>query len=178
MIEMELKATLTNRSEVIKNLEQHGCKWIETVLQEDTIYIKSDIDQNIHEPIFRIRKCEDKTILTLKVLENDIHTAKELELNISNEKIMDQILKTIGFYPHARVMKKRSTTTLRGFNICIDEVKGLGNFIEVETISNLSDNKKNTYKEMLNVLLELGVEKQNLLQEKYYEMLLKKERKR
>lgn len=175
MIEMELKALLKNRLQVMKKIEKFGCEWVLVGMQEDIIYEKNDIQQIAHTPIFRIRKCGDKTILTLKVLEEDFDTAEELELNINDEKIMHKMLQTIGFLPKIQIVKRREMTKYKGFNICIDEVEGLGDFIEVEMISEKKNDKNIIYEEIRKILLEIGVEEQDLRKEKYYEMLLKKE---
>ena len=110
MIEMELKALLKNKSQVIQKLENFGCEWIFVGLQEDTIYEKKNINQIVDTPVFRIRRCKDKKILTLKVLKEDFNTAEELELNISDEKIMDKILQTIDFLPKIQIKKKERRT--------------------------------------------------------------------
>lgn len=174
MIEMELKALLKNKSQVMKKLEKCGCEWVLVGLQKDIIYERNDMQQIVHTPIFRIRKCGEKTILTLKVLEGDFDTAEELELNISDEKIMDKMLQTIGFLPKIQIVKTRKITNYKGFNICIDEVEGLGDFIEVEKVSEKRDDKNIIYEKIKKLLLELEVEEQDLRKEKYYEMLLKK----
>ncbi len=176
MIEMELKALLKNKSQVMKKLEKCGCEWVLVGLQEDIIYEKNDMQQIVHTPIFRIRKCGDQKILTLKVLEGDFDTAEELELNISDEKIMDKMLQIIGFLPKIQIVKRREITKYKGFNICIDEVEGLGDFIEVERVSDKRNDKNIIYEEIRKILLELEVEEQDLIKEKYYEMLLKKRR--
>ena len=172
MIEMELKALLKNKSQVMKKLEKCGCEWGLVCLQEDIIYEKNNMQEVVHAPIFRIRKCKDKTILTLKVLEEDFDTAEELELNISDEKTMDKMLQTIGFSTRIQIVKRRETTNYKGFNICIDEVEGLGDFIEVERVGEKRNDKNIIYKEIRKLLLELGVKEEDLRKEKYYEMLL------
>ena len=83
MIEMELKALLKNKLQVKKKLEECGCEWVSVGLQVDTIYERSDAKQIVDTSIFRIRKYNDKKILTLKILMEDLDTAEELELDIS-----------------------------------------------------------------------------------------------
>ena len=172
MIEMELKASLKNKLHVKKIFEQYGCVWTSGGLQVDTIYEKKNIQQIIHAPIFRIRKCNDKTILTLKILEEDLDTAEELELDVSNDKVMDEMLQIIGFSPKIQDIKTRQKTKYREFVICIDEVEGLGDFIEIEMVAEKSDNKDKIYREMRKVLSKVGVMEGDIKKEKYYEMIL------
>ena len=173
MIEMELKALLKNKLQVKKKLEECGCEWVSVGLQVDTIYERSDAKQIVDTSIFRIRKYNDKKILTLKILMEDLDTAEELELDISDDIVMDKMLQFIGFLPKIQVVKRRQTAKYKEFNICIDEVEGLGDFIEIERISEKSNDKDRIYGEMRTVLLELGVEEEELKKEKYYEMILK-----
>lgn len=173
MIEKELKALLKNKLQVKKKLEECGCEWVSVGLQVDTIYERSDAKQIVDTSIFRIRKYNDKKILTLKILMEDLDTAEELELDISDDIVMDKMLQFIGFLPKIQVVKRRQTAKYKEFNICIDEVEGLGDFIEIERISEKSNDKDRIYGEMRTVLLELGVEEEELKKEKYYEMILK-----
>lgn len=173
MIEMELKALLKNKLQVKKKLEECGCEWVSIGLQVDTIYERSDAKQIVDTSIFRIRKYNDKKILTLKILMEDLDTAEELELDISDDIVMDKMLQFIGFLPKIQVVKRIQTAKYKEFNICIDEVEGLGDFIEIERISEKSNDKDRIYGEMRTVLLELGVEEEELKKEKYYEMILK-----
>lgn len=175
VIEMELKAVLKNKLQVREKLKKDGCKWVLVGRQEDTIYEKNDTLQVVQVPIFRIRKCDDNTNLTLKVLEEDVDTAEELELSISDGTIMDKILQIIGFSIKVKIVKRREITKYKGFNICIDEVEGLGDFIEIERMSEKSTDKNVVYQEIKKILFELGIEEQDLRKEKYYKMLLKKE---
>lgn len=172
MIEMELKALLRNKSAVKKKLEEYGCKWSGVCLQVDTIYEMNNVWKKVGVPIFRIRKCNNEKILTLKMLEEDMNTAKELELTISDDEMMDKMLKAIGFFPKVQVIKRREITKYRGFNICIDEVSNLGLFIEIEKLSLESEYKEKVYSDMKMILAELGVSENDIQQEKYYEMLL------
>ena len=45
------------------------------------------------------------------------------------------ILERLGFTPVARLEKRRREFVVEGLTVCLDEVEGLGRFVEVETIS-------------------------------------------
>ena len=175
MIEMELRASLKNKDQVKKKLEEYGCKWVSKGLQVDTIYERKDAQPEAGVPIFRIRKNEGKKILTLKVIMEDIDTAEELELDISDDIIMDKILKYLGFLPKASLVKRRDVTIYGKYCICIDEVDGLGDYIEIEKLSDDSNAKDGIYAEMEGLLLELGIEMCEIKKEKYYQMVLEKQ---
>lgn len=172
MLEMELKALLKNKNQVKNFLEEQGCQWSELHLQADTIYINEQIETTVKNPVFRIRKINDKTILTLKVQDADLNTAQELELEISDDKTMHKILQTIGFTAKVELSKKRQTTEYKGYHICLDEVDRLGDFLEIEKLAEEGADKKAVYSEMMNILEEFGIEPGDLREEKYFEMIL------
>ena len=175
MLEMELKARLNDKSKLKQKLLLEGCKWSGTIVQEDVIYVNKDMIQSINVPVFRIRKIDNKTILTLKVQAADLNTARELELEVSDEKIMHQILRTIGFEAKVEVKKQRTETKYKGFTICIDEVERLGDFIEIEKIGTEDSEKEKEYAEMMCILEGLEITSKDLVEEKYFEMIQKLE---
>lgn len=171
MLEMELKVRLTDKAEIIKQLEQKVCQWTEPSHQEDIIYIKRDIEKALGLPVFRIRKTENKTILTLKIQERDLNTAKELELEISDDRIMHQMLQELGFDAKVEVKKKRRDTVYRGYTISIDEVERLGDFLEIEKIAADDAEREKEYDKMMKILIELGLRAEDIVTEKYFQMI-------
>lgn len=178
MLEMELKALLKNKNQVKTFLEEQSCQWSEPHFQADTIYINEQTETTVKNPVFRIRKTDDQTILTLKIQETDLNTAQELELEISDDKTMHQILQTIGFTAKVELGKKRQTTEYKGYHICLDEVKRLGDFMEIEKLAEEGADKEAVYSEMMNILEEFGIKKEDLREEKYFEMILELESRR
>lgn len=176
MLEMELKARLSDKEQIMNQLSEAGCLWKVPIVQDDVIYIKKDMLQTINIPVFRIRKIDNKTILTLKVQAADINTAKELELEIGDDMIMHQMLQTIGFEAKVEVKKQRTETEYKGYTICIDEVERLGDFIEIEKIGTEESDREKEYAEMMQILETLGIRTEDLVTEKYFEMIQKLER--
>lgn len=176
MLEMELKAVLKNKLQVINYLGKKECEWSRTLFQEDVIYIQNSIEKTVNIPVFRIRKIDGKTVVTLKVQAADLNTARELELEVSDDKIMHQILQIIGFEAKVEVKKKRIETDYRGYKICIDEVEELGDFLEIEKLSEEDSNRETEYEIMWHILEELGIREEDLVIEKYFEMIQKLKR--
>lgn len=170
MFEMEIKARIKNVEDIKGKLDELGCKWNDLGEQTDIIFIKNTKNAFL-EPIFRIRKSQDKILLTLKELKNDINTAKELEMPICDEKVMVDMLQLIGFIYYKTVKKKRLITVFEDFNICLDDVEGLGTFIEIEKLTD-SDKYENVIYEKQKVILSvLGIKEENLIKAKYFQLL-------
>ena len=175
MIEMEIKAFLRDEVCVRAKLSQCGCQWKDTQYQVDTIYVQDKVLSDVNTPIFHIRRQGSLSILTLKILESDLDTATELELEISDALTMQDILYAIGFKELVRVAKHRDTTHFDGFNICIDKVENLGTFIEIERVESTMDNQQTVYDGIMHLLVSLGISKSDVTKKKYYKMILDKQ---
>lgn len=175
MLEMELKARINNKEQITEKLSRAGCRWSASVIQADVIYISKGLNQTINNPVFRIRNIDNKTILTLKVQSTDLNTAKELELEVSDDKMMHQMLQIIGFEARVELKKKRVETEYKGYTICMDEVERLGDFIEIEKLGTEDSEREREYEEMMKVLTELGIGEEDLVTDKYFEMIQKLE---
>ena len=71
---------------------------------------------------------------------------KEFEVNVDDLKVFKQILDNLGFKLLGVIDKKRETYKLDDFKITLDEVKNIGNFIEIEVEGDESEiaQKKNS----------------------------------
>jgi adenylate cyclase class 2 len=84
---------------------------------------------------------------------------------------MDLILSRLGFIRVAEVEKWREYYSYRGATVSLDEVKGLGSFVEIEAPG--SPVQKNPEEFVREIAKELGVEGEPILSS-YLELLLSK----
>jgi len=89
----------------------------------------------------------------------------EIEVKIGDLEKMYRILRALGFYEVARVEKQREVYERGGVSIALDEVKGLGRFIEIEGGSEEA---------VLRVAEELGLRREDFVDATYLEMVLSK----
>ncbi len=74
--------------------------------------------------------------------ESKSHThCDEYETEVKDGKALLELLKAIGFTNSIVVDKKRESFATKEFEVVIDEVKGLGSFVEVELKKRVSDPK-------------------------------------
>ncbi len=161
MKEIEVKARITSVEVFLKKLEDLGCKFGDPLIQEDFIFFPIGIgfpDIVKDTPIVRVRDSNGTAILTMKKrITGDNELIKlEKEVVVSNRQEAMEIVEHMGFHMAAKVHKKRIECTLNDMTICIDEVAGLGNFIEVEKMSE-STNDKEIQDELFDFLRSLGV---------------------
>ena len=123
-------------------------------------------------PRMRVRK--DMTSGTASFeyhLPSGIYGGHEREVDISDGDMMDVILKHLDFAEEVRIDKVRSYYEYKHFNVFIDEVKGLGSFLEVEIME--APNRKTAIKQIKLLLDDLGV-KDDIIHDWYWHMMLEK----
>ncbi|MEK7648650.1 MAG: class IV adenylate cyclase [Patescibacteria group bacterium] len=161
MKEIEVKAKITTVEIFKEKLEKLGCRFGEALIQEDSIFFPIGIgfpDIVKDTPIVRVRDSNGTIMLTMKKrVTGDNELIKlEKEVVVSDKQETMEIVEHMGFYMAASVHKKRIECAYEGMTICIDEVAELGNFIEVEKLSE-ADNDTEIQDELFEFLRSLGV---------------------
>jgi len=176
MYEVEVKARLKNPEKVIKKLQEFGCAFSHELHQIDQIFIPEGIEfpPPYDTPVLRIRKENKKYFFTLKISQTSRQDCIERELEISDGKKMIEIM---AFMKHKRVPivdKKRIKGKISGIEVCIDRVKGLGNFIEAEKIvrTNNGETRQKTQQELKNFLKKIGVQEPDFVDNGKYDIML------
>jgi predicted adenylyl cyclase CyaB len=160
MNEIEVKAKVHDQKNLMKQLENLGCVFSESIHQKDTIYIPTG--ETIPVPsgvnVLRIREQTGKFILTLKQpLTNQLDNI-EKELEFSDPQVMNEIILLLGFEVSSSVEKTRRTSKYKDFEICVDEVVDLGTYIEVEKFG---EDAEVIQKELFEFLETLGIQKED-----------------
>ena len=156
--EIEVKAYLKNFEEIRKKLELLGCSLSEPVKQEDIIYLPNGVDiDDVKKGTnsLRIRKEKGKYIFNLKQRMDVSLDCIERETVIADPQAMNEIIKLLGFYEFQKLTKTRRKCKYNEYEICLDEVEGLGAFVEVEKIS--SEDGEKVQQELFQFLESLGV---------------------
>jgi len=85
---------------------------------------------------------------------------------------MANICLALGFEELLKINKVRRKASYQGLEICLDQVEGLGNFIEIEKISESAD-AETVQLELFEILKKLGIEEQDRVFEGYDQLILK-----
>ncbi|MBI3888538.1 class IV adenylate cyclase [Candidatus Nomurabacteria bacterium] len=176
MYEIEIKAKLRNRKTVMKKLKDFGCKFGEELHQVDHIFLPkgTPFPSPFDVPVLRVRKQNNEYIFTLKISQGSRQDSLERELKISDGKMMLQILNMIGYEEFIPVDKKRIKTNYKDMEIVLDNVKHLGEFIEIEKIvkhKNHEDRKK-IQEKLFDFLEIVGVSKSDVVLDGKYDIML------
>jgi adenylate cyclase, class 2 len=127
---------------------------------KDCLYKGLFTDIPLGTNVLRIRKAKGKIIFTLKQAQKNELDCIEKELEITNAKEMKDILEILGYKESVHVHKTRLKATLNDMEICLDEVKDLGSFIEVEKLTDEVDGEK-VQNELFDFLQTVGVKKED-----------------
>jgi adenylate cyclase class 2 len=117
----------------------------------------------------RIRVKEGGAHLTYKgpKLDSETKSRRELTVRVDDPEALEAILESVGFFRAAVVKKRRTKYALGEAVLCIDEVQGLGTFIEVELSG--GDDWLAQKRTALEILAKLGLSES--IRESYLELL-------
>lgn len=141
-LEIEAKVKVKNLQVLAKKLRQAGAKFLQTVREQDLYFdstdgtlIKSDCGLRLRKrQNYRIAKGEETTLLTFKGPRGKsiFKSRKEIQIQVDDFEAARNILLSLGYKKHLTVDKIRQIWRLGKCEICLDKVKRLGTYIEVE----------------------------------------------
>lgn len=133
-IEIEKKYRLSDeqREMILENLREIGAEFVGEDFEENNIYGGGILSEQT--AVLRIRKTQDKNILTYKRrVENDlaIKQQTEYETAVENADEMEKIAECLGLTKVLVYEKRRKTWRFRQVEIVLDELP-FGEFMEIE----------------------------------------------
>lgn len=173
MRELEIKAQVHNKQALLKKLSELPVTMDEQFRQQDIVYAQIDRDPDHSKNSWlRIRNENGKHIFTLKrAVTNELDNI-EHETEVSNPEELEKIIILLGFQEHSAIDKTRQKAVHKDVEICIDEVTGLGTFVEAEAMVEDTANYEKTYDELWRLFKELGIDKSDEVN-KGYDVLIR-----
>jgi adenylate cyclase class 2 len=179
-LEIELKFPLLNRLELIEKLKSIAKLEKSEELQKDTYYNPAHRNFLSKKPVsewLRLRESKKGFSLNYKKWHNEdgnkTISCDEFETKIENIESLKKLFENLNFEETIIIEKNRSVWHYKDTEIAIDDVKDLGNFIEIEAkgnFINIGEAKKHLYL----ILNELGAKIGEQDFEGYPYLLLKK----
>jgi len=99
-----------------------------------------------------------RSLMTLKVEGQTKLVPDEYEFAVDDGNVARQMLTALGWQEIVTVDKARLESKTEDYTICIDEVAGLGLFIELEVLTEDSADVKNIQQQMRNFLKNLDID--------------------
>lgn len=171
MIEIEAKFKLYDnmtRNKLIAVLESHLVVPISVKHQIDTVFLLPEqVDAPIlpGSKIMRIRDILDpetgelqRSLITLKIERQAKLVSDEYEFTVDDGDMARQMLTALGWQEVVTVDKVRLESKTEDYTICVDEVAGLGLFIELEVLTEDDINTDNIQQQMYSFLKNLKID--------------------
>ena len=176
MIEVEMKAKIDDSAKVTSKLLEHRCVYVDTRIQRDTYYNRNDRDFAITDEALRIRENGEKSVITYKgpKIDNRSKSRTEIELIIDDPAAAGEILTALGCVEVSTVTKTRHNYRFSRYTISIDNVSGLGDYLEIETSASYEHEVPSKVDEMIRLLNDFGIRQEATITQSYLEMLLEK----
>lgn len=177
MREVEVKAKVVNKDILQSKLTDLGIVLGDPIFQKDTIFVpegQSALPVSHGIRVLRIREQGGKFLFTLKYSVTDNLDKVERELEISDPTVLSQIILDLGFVHIATVEKMRRKAQIGELEICVDEVNGLGVFIEVEKLVDGED-VTGVQDELGRFLGTCGISDENRVYDGYDVLMFKKD---
>lgn len=171
MIEIESKFKLvadTTRESLIATIQNQLTAPLSSKRQVDTVFLLPEqVDAPIvpGSKIMRVRDVLDpetgelrRSLMTLKVEGQVKLASEEYEFTVGNSNMTRQMLTALGWQEIVTVDKLRTESKTSNYTICIDEVAGLGLFIELEILAEDGTNIKYIQQQMQDFLKSLNID--------------------
>lgn len=165
MKEIELKAQYDSlkRLELEQHLKEQGFQEVRSFTQQDEYFNHPERDFQKTDEALRIRREQrnDGTshcCITYKGANDSLigQSRRELETRVEDEHKMRQILLALGFRSAAEVKKRRKEYKKEDLTVCLDELDGLGHYIELEVVLPETESKSATENRLRKFLSELS----------------------
>lgn len=177
MYEVELKCR-ADHDALRETLAELGADHVDSRTQTDTYYDAPHRNFARTDEALRIRheqpaNGEAVTKLTYKgpLVEAESKTREEHETSVDSESALEGVLSGLGFEPAATVEKDREFYALEGYTITLDDVAGLGEFVEIEQEATESEVER-VREGAVDLLSQLGLDPNEQIRTSYLGLLL------
>lgn len=162
---IETKAKLNDIKKTKNNLQICGAVFKSTLVQEDTYFSISS------EKRLKLRAIDNEKFVLISYERPNTDSEKISDWRSVSFDEKNKILELLTFTFGIKVIvkKKRVVYTFKNTEIHLDQVGGLGDFIELET--KVLDETSNA--EHTELMIKLGIEKEDLIAESYSDLMLK-----
>jgi len=165
MIEVECKLKIDNPNYIENVLNTLGFKYVETVEETDTYFDNEPEQIRGNDSALRIRTTRntDTGEITAELnfkgpkYDNVSVTRPEFETFVGDASVAKAILCQLGYSAVSPyVHKMRKTLTCENITACIDQVEGLGTYLELEIVVSEENKKDAALSKIESILNKLG----------------------
>ncbi|MFG1954136.1 class IV adenylate cyclase [Micromonospora sp. NPDC048830] len=135
MREVEVKYQVQDAEALLVALKARGIELNDPITQDDQAYTPegwSYGDGKLGVSFVRLRTVAGQHTFTLKRPAENALSCDEYETAVADREQMHSAILAMGFRSTVRIVKVRRTAALPDLELCVDEVAGLGTFLELE----------------------------------------------
>ncbi len=189
-IEVEVKIPVDNLEQLGHSLERIGAEKLNSETQIDTYYnhpcrafeqtdeairLRSRVPYS-QRPSEQVDESRPLYELTYKGSKFDPLTKTRLELSVGLDDLDNakSILTHLGFKCVTEIVKKRVFYSLHDLTLSLDDIEGVGEFLELERVVASKNEIEPEREKMFAILEKLGLDPQMSIRESYLELFLEK----
>ena len=182
MIEVEIKLPIADLDTIKRKLLKMGFKETAVIEERDTYFDNRQGDIRANGEALRVRETKDyltgesraQINFKGKKLDTCTMTREELETGVEDGEICRNILQVIGYAPaDPEVFKDRTMMQKESITAFLDNVRGLGGFLELEILADSEEEKDVALKRIENILNSLEYQISDTVRMSYLSMLQK-----
>lgn len=183
MIEVEVKLPIPDPEGVKNRILEAGFKEQRFIEERDTYFDNARGDIRANGEALRVRETKDcrtgkkqaQINYKGKKLDTQTMTRRELETGVEDGAVCREILQAIGYSPaEPEVIKIRTMLQKDSVTACLDNVRGLGDFLELEILVEREEKKDAALGQIKDILNSLGYQVSDSVQTSYLSMLQRK----
>ncbi len=183
MIEVEVKLPIPDPEGVKNRILEAGFKEQRFIEERDTYFDNARGDIRANGEALRVRETKDcrtgkkqaQINYKGKKLDTQTMTRRELETGVEDGAVCREILQAIGYSPaEPEVIKVRTMLQKDSVTACLDNVRGLGDFLELEILVEREEKKDAALGQIKDILNSLGYQVSDTVQTSYLSMLQRK----
>ena len=182
MQEIEVKVKTKDSESVIRTLEAAGCVFSDPIHQDDTTYAESRESMDAFmrcKRFLRIRVAGNGDVIFTVKYDEKRHeigmAAIEHEVKVDSRDELEQMILLMGFQRIVQVKKMRRKTMYKEYEICVDDVEGLGSYMEIEKLAEKDADPRAVHEELVGVLESLDIDMLGRVNKGYDILMLDKE---
>jgi adenylate cyclase class 2 len=133
--EIEVKYRVHDADRLLAALRARGIELTAPVRQDDQAYAPvgwSYGDDRRGVPFARLRTAGGQHFFTIKRPAENVFSCEEHETAVADREQMHHAILAMGFRPTVRIVKVRRTASVGDMMLCVDELEGVGVFLELE----------------------------------------------
>lgn len=134
---IEVKYHVQDAEALLLALKARSIELDDPIYQDDQAYAPegwSYGDNKLGVSFVRLRTVNGQHTFTLKRPAENALSCDEYETAVADRDQMHRAILAMGFYPTVRIAKTRRTAVLDNLSLCVDEVEGIGTFVELERL--------------------------------------------